>query len=65
MRNDSLVIHSEIDLEEVLMDPLKLSGACAWDRFVDDTFVLIEPTTKVENVLEILHNFHPSISFTH
>ncbi|CAF1489635.1 unnamed protein product [Rotaria sordida] len=52
-------------LEETLMDRLKQSGVCQWYRYVDDTFVLIEPTTKVENVLEILNNFHPSISFTH
>jgi Reverse transcriptase (RNA-dependent DNA polymerase) len=52
-------------LEETLMDRLKQSGVCEWYRYVDDTFVLIEPTTKVENILEILNNFHPSISFTH
>ncbi|CAF5026326.1 unnamed protein product [Rotaria sp. Silwood1] len=52
-------------LEETLMDRLKESGVCEWYRYVDDTFVLIEPITKAENVLEILNNFHPSISFTH
>ncbi len=52
-------------LEETLMDRLKQSGVCEWHRYVDDTFVLIELTTEVENVLEILNNFHPSISFTH
>jgi hypothetical protein len=52
-------------LEESLMDRLKQIGVCEWYRYVDDTFVLVEPTTKVENVLQILNNFHPSISFTH
>jgi hypothetical protein len=51
-------------LEETLMNRLKQSGVYEWHRYVDDTFVLVEPTTKVENVLEILNNFHPSISFT-
>ena len=51
-------------LEETLMDRLKQNGICEWHRYVDDTFVLVEPTTKIENVLEILNNFHPSISFT-
>ncbi|CAF4157480.1 unnamed protein product [Rotaria sp. Silwood2] len=52
-------------LEESVMDHLKQIGVCEWYRYVDDTFVLVEPTTKVENVLEILNNFHPSITFTH
>ncbi|CAF1524828.1 unnamed protein product [Adineta steineri] len=52
-------------LEETLMDQLKQSGVHEWYRFVDDTFVLIEPKTKVEDLLKILNSFHPSISFTH
>jgi hypothetical protein len=32
---------------------------------VDDTFVLIELTTNVVDVLNILNNFHPSIKFTY
>jgi hypothetical protein len=52
-------------LEETLMDRLKQSGVCEWYRYVDDTFVLVEPTTKEETILKILNNFHPSINFTH
>jgi hypothetical protein len=52
-------------LEESLMDRLKQIGVCEWYRYVDDTFVLVEPTTKVKNILQILNNFHQSISFTH
>ena len=52
-------------LEDSLMDRLKQIGVCEWYRYVDDTFVLIEPTTKVGDVLEILNNFHPSINFTY
>ncbi|CAF1510868.1 unnamed protein product, partial [Adineta steineri] len=51
-------------LENSLMDDLKKIGVCEWFRYVDDTFVLIEPKTKVEKVLEKLNNFHPSIQFT-
>jgi hypothetical protein len=52
-------------LEDTLMDRLVQSGVCEWFRYVDDTFILLEPTTKIEDVLNILNNFHPSINFTH
>jgi hypothetical protein len=52
-------------LEEILMDRLVQSGVHEWFRYVDDTFILLEPTTKIEDVLNILNNFHPSIKFTH
>lgn len=51
-------------LEQTLMDRLVEIGVREWYRYVDDTFVLLEPTTKVEDVLNILNNFHPSITFT-
>jgi hypothetical protein len=51
-------------LEETLMDRLVQSGVHEWFRYVDDTFILLEPTTKIEDVLNILNSFHPSISFT-
>ncbi|CAF1663857.1 unnamed protein product [Adineta ricciae] len=52
-------------LETTLMDQLKQSGVCEWHRYVDDTFVLLEPTTNVADVLTILNNFHASIKFTY
>jgi hypothetical protein len=51
-------------LEETLMDRLVQSGVCEWYRYVDDTFILMEPDTNVDGVLNILNNFHPSIQFT-
>ncbi|CAF3625928.1 unnamed protein product [Rotaria socialis] len=52
-------------LEETLMDRLVKSGVCEWFRYVDDTFILIEPNTNINDLLNILNTFHPSISFTH
>jgi hypothetical protein len=52
-------------METSLMDQLMEIGVCEWHRYVDDTFVLIEPTTNVVDVLNILNNFHPSIKFTY
>ena len=52
-------------LETSLMDQLMETGVCEWHRYVDDTFVLIEPTTNVVDVLNILNSFHPSIKFTY
>jgi hypothetical protein len=52
-------------LEQTLMDQLRQSGVCEWYRYVDDTFVLLEPTTTVQDILKILNSFHPSIKFTH
>ncbi|CAF1614524.1 unnamed protein product [Adineta ricciae] len=52
-------------LEESLMDRLRQSGVCEWHRYVDDTFVLLEPSTVVQDVLNVLNSFHPDIKFTH
>ena len=52
-------------METSLMDELMKIGVCEWHRYVDDTFVLIEPTTNVVDVLNILNSFHPSIQFTY
>ncbi|CAF3266778.1 unnamed protein product [Rotaria sp. Silwood2] len=52
-------------LEDSLMDHLKQIGVCDWYRYVDNTFVLVEATTKVDNVIKIFNNFHPSITFIH
>ncbi|CAF1508570.1 unnamed protein product [Adineta steineri] len=51
-------------LEVSLMDRLIESGVCEWYRYVDDTFILMEPTAEVDDVLAILNSFHPSITFT-
>jgi hypothetical protein len=52
-------------METTLMDELKRIGVCEWHRYVDDTFALVDPDTKVDDILSILNNFHPSIKFTH
>jgi len=53
------------DLEISLMDRLEQAGVCEWHRYVDDTFVLLEPGTDIKDVLDILNGFHPSVQFTH
>jgi hypothetical protein len=52
-------------METTLMDRLMDIGVCEWHRYVDDTFVLIEPSTNITDALHILNNFHPSIKFTY
>jgi len=52
-------------LEQTLMDQLRQSGVCEWYRYVDDTFVLLKPTTTVQDILKILNSFRSSIQFTH
>lgn len=52
-------------LETSLMDQLEQIGVSEWFRYVDDTFVLLEPNTNINNVLDLLNGFHPSIKFTH
>ena len=52
------------ELETTLMDRLEQKGVREWHRYVDDTFVLVEPDTNVQEVLDILNSFHPSIKFT-
>jgi hypothetical protein len=48
---DIFMGHTEIDVSE-------------WHIYVDDIFVLIEPTTNESDILHILNNFHPSIKLT-
>ena len=52
-------------METTLMDDLKRIVVCEWHRYVDDTFVLVDPGATVDDILSILNNFHPSIKFTH
>ncbi|CAF3250684.1 unnamed protein product [Rotaria sp. Silwood2] len=52
-------------LEITLMDKLKELGVCEWYRYVDDTFVLINKDTNIDDILSILNNFHSSIKFTY
>lgn len=44
---------------------LRQQNVCSWHRYVDDTFVLLHPSTNVSEILNVLNNFHPSIKFTH
>jgi hypothetical protein len=52
-------------LKTILRDRLMTIGVCEWHRYVYDTFVLIERTTNVSDVLHILNNFQSSIKFTY
>ena len=52
-------------LETTLMDELTSIGVCEWHRYVDDTFVLVQPGSDVADLLTILNRFHPSIKFTY
>ena len=52
-------------LETTLMNNLEQAGVCEWHRYVDNTFVLLRPDTNIDDVLNILNGFHPSIKFTH
>ena len=54
-----------VNLETTLMDRLMQQGVCEWYRYVDDTFVLVNSTIDVNNILAILNDFHASIKFTH
>ena len=47
------------------MDRLIQSGIRQWFRYVDDTIIPLEPAAKIEDILNILNNFHRSISFIH
>ena len=53
------------ELETTLMDRLEQKGVREWHRYVDDTFVLVEPDTNIQEVLDVLNDFHPSIKFTY
>ena len=53
------------ELETTLMDRLERRGVREWHRYVDDTFVLVEPDTNIQDVLDNLNGFYPSIKFTH
>jgi hypothetical protein len=52
-------------LETTLMNELKSIGGCEWHRYVYDTFIVVDSNTKVDDILTILNNFHPSIKLTH
>ena len=52
-----------VHLETTLMEQLKQNGVHEWFRFVDDTFVLIDIKTDIQDILAILNNFHESIKF--
>jgi hypothetical protein len=34
-------------------------------RYVDGTFVIMEPETKIQDILDVLNSFHPPIKFTY
>jgi hypothetical protein len=40
-------------------------GIIHWKRYVDDTFVLVNPELNIEDILPTLCSFHPCVKFTH
>ena len=52
-------------LEDSLMDRLKDCGVKVWHQFVDDTFVLVDPKSNINDILSILNTCHESIKFTY
>jgi hypothetical protein len=50
--------------EEEKKKTVKTKILYEWHRYVDDTFTLIEPTVDIEDILNVLNNFHESIKFT-
>ena len=55
-----------ISPEDSNLSPIDtMSVVCEWYRYVDDTFVLLRRNTNIDDVLNILNGFHPSIKFTH
>ncbi|CAF4942844.1 unnamed protein product, partial [Rotaria socialis] len=52
-------------LETTLMDELISLGVCEWHRYVDDTFVFINPNANVNDILSVLNFFHPPMKFTY
>jgi hypothetical protein len=52
-------------LETTVMDELRSIGVCEWHRYVDDTFVLVQPGNNVADILAKLNGFHLSIKFTY
>jgi hypothetical protein len=52
------------DFESKHMAELELLGVRTWFRYVDDTFVLLEKGSKVEEVVEVLNSKHANIKFT-
>ncbi|CAF3354938.1 unnamed protein product, partial [Rotaria socialis] len=53
------------NLETTLMDDLINAGVSEWHQYVDDTFLLVNSITCIDNILSILNNFHPSITFAY
>jgi hypothetical protein len=48
---------------DIFMNDMEI-GLCEWQRYIDNTFVLIEPTPNVADVLSILNDFYLLIKFT-
>lgn len=51
-------------IEHKLMPRLKRNGVLYWRRFVDDTFIILEEDSNVNNIVEILNSFDNKIQFT-
>lgn len=54
-----------IHLENKLMYKLKKAGVLWYKRYVDDTFLIIDKSTNIDNIAKILNSFHKDIQFTY
>ncbi|CAF3279221.1 unnamed protein product [Rotaria sp. Silwood2] len=52
------------DFERKYLSSPEDMGIVYWKRYVDDTFVLFDPTFSVDDVCYTLSQYHPSITFT-
>ena len=53
------------DFEKKHLPSIKSMGIIHWKRYVDDTFVLVDPELDIKNILPTLSSFHPCVQFTH
>jgi hypothetical protein len=53
------------DFEKKHLPSIKSMGVIHWKRYVDDTFVLVDPELNIKDILTTLCSFHPCVQFTH
>jgi len=52
------------DFENKIMDRLEAMGLKGWNRYVDDTFSLLDNNQCAKIILDELNKQHPNIQFT-
>ena len=53
------------DFETKHLPSIRSMGIIHWKRYVDDTFVLVDPKLNIEDILPTICGFHPCVQFTH